>query len=117
MHKRMQKKLSRCPTVSPKNALQKNYFLKKYFVSLARPCYRTSSGRPWTWEKGMAAQKKLKKREKRAVLCLSCSLFIRWVSAGLATTATTAAAATATATFIDWINLAVPPITITAEIA
>ena len=58
--------------------------------------------------------KKLKKREKRAVLCLSCSLSIWWVSAGLARPATAAAAAAATeaATFIDRINLAVLPVSL-----
>ncbi len=61
--------------------------------------------------------KKLKKREKRAVLCLSCFLFIRWVAAGLARPATAAAAATATAaaTFIDWIDLAAPPVRMQAR--
>ena len=39
-------------------------------------------------------------------------MFIRWVAAGLTRPATAAAAATATAaaTFIDWIDLAAPPV-------
>ncbi len=62
-------------------------------------------------KKGMAAQKTEKER-KRGVLCLSCSLFIQWVAAALARPATAAAAATATAaaTFIDWVDLAAPPV-------
>ncbi len=92
-----------------------NFFLYKikYFVSLARPCCRASSGRAWTWGKKIWLLKKWKKEKKRAVLFLSCSLFIRWVAAGLARPATAAAAATGTtaATFIDWIDLAAPPVT------
>ncbi len=63
-------------------------------------------------KKDMAAQK-MKKEKKRAFFFLSCSLFLRWVAAGLARPATAAAAATGTtaATFIDWIDLAAPPVT------
>ncbi len=92
---------------------KKTIFLKnKLFVSLARPCCRTSSGQAWTWGKKGWLLKKTEKEKKRAVLCLSGSLFIQWVSAGLARPATTAAAtaATAAATFIDWIDLAAPPV-------
>ena len=54
--------------------------------------------------------KKLKKREKRAVLLHTRTFFIQWVAAGLARPAT--AVATTAATFIDWIDLAAPPVSV-----
>ena len=57
--------------------------------------------------------KKTERERKRAVLLNTRSFFILWVAAGLArpATAATAATATAAATFIDWIDLAAPPVT------
>ena len=63
-------------------------------------------------EKRWLLQKKLKSERKRAVLSHTRSFFIWWVAAGLARPPPPAAAATATtaATFIDWIDLAAPPV-------
>ncbi len=46
----------------------KKYFCKKikYFVSLASPCCRTSSGWAWTWGKKRWLLKKMKKRGKKS---------------------------------------------------
>ena len=61
----------------------------------------------------MVAPQNLKEREKKAVLRHTHSFFILWVAGGLARPATAAATVTATAAaiFIEWIDLAAPPVT------
>ena len=100
--------MSRYPIVSPKNAQQKYFFKKVIDPPLLLNEFRAGMNmgkRRWL------IQENLKREKKRAVLLNARSFFIQWVAAGLARPATAAATTTTAATFIDWIDLAAPPVT------
>ncbi len=112
----MQKQIEQKPhSLTKKCTAKKIFFKKNKLFSFIRPTLLQNEFRA-----GMDMGKKrwlLKKTEKKScfgpLMQFVHTVGIQWVAAGLVTPPPAAAAATATAaaTFIDWIDLAAPPVT------